>query len=226
MACFLVVSLHPQKSQNMDALSEKIINLANEMFSLYGLKSVSIDDLCRKMSISKKTFYECFKTKEDLVDAVLEHKDKIVEEQFENILTNTNGNAIDELLTFMSMHRLWASIQLGKHPAMLHDLQKYYNTVWNKSIARKEKRVHDFFIRNITRGIEEKLYRAEVDIDMLCIYFGFNHTLKLFEDISCLKSKKLSHQQIALFIIDILTRYITTPTGWNYLAERLKETKC
>jgi len=207
----------------MDPLIEKIVITASELFALYGLKSVSIDDICRKMGISKKTFYESFKTKEELVDAVLERKDKLIGEQFRSTLESINGNAIDELLAFMGMHRLWATINQDKHPAMLHDLQKYYITVWTKSIERKEKRVKDFFIHNIKKGISEGLYRAEIDIEMLCVYFGFKQTLKLFKDSDCLKEHKLTNQRIAHFIIDLITHYITTPIGWEYLMSKINE---
>ncbi|MBO5960616.1 MAG: TetR/AcrR family transcriptional regulator [Paludibacteraceae bacterium] len=228
MAHLLFVPLHLQKQQDsnrMEALIEKIIITASELFALYGLKSITIDDICRKMGISKKTFYESFTTKEELVDAVLERKDKLIGEQFKSILESTDGNAIDELLAFMNMHRLWASTNQDKHPAMLHDLQKYYITVWTKSIERKEKRVKDFFIHNTQKGISEGLYRAEIDIDMLGVYFGFNQTLKLFENLNCLKEHKLTNQRIANFIIELMTRYITTPLGWDYLMTKINEEK-
>lgn len=208
----------------MDVLSEKIVVLAADMFSLYGLKSVSIDDLCKKMSISKKTFYGCFATKEELVGAVLEHKNLKLAEQFMRF--KDKGNAIDELLAFMGMHRLWASKTQEKSPTMLYDLQKYYPALWEKSAQQKEQFARDFFSSNIRRGIEEKLYREEIDIDMLCVYFGFNHTLQIFERMNAyLKDRKLTNQEIAMFIMDILARYITTPLGWDILVESAKALK-
>ena len=205
----------------MNALVDRIVLLAEEMFSLYGLKSVSIDDLCKKMGMSKKTFYEYFATKEDLVGAVLERKNKEVSEQFKRI--EGRGNAIDELLAFMGMHRLWATTSEEKSPAMYYDLQKYYPQLWHKSVEQKELRARSFFTSNIQRGIDEGLYRKEIDIDMLCVYFGFSHTLRLFEEMNhSLSGRRVTHQQVAEFIMEVLARYITSPSGWEYLLQSAK----
>ena len=202
----------------MSALGEKIVVLADEMFSMYGLKSVSIDDLCRRMGISKKTFYECFVTKEDLVAAVLEHKSLEVTKQLSLIMGK--GNAIDELLAFLGMHRLWASSMQEKSPVLFYDLQKYYPSLWAKSAEQKEQRAREFFTLNIQRGIDEGLYRPEIDFDMFCVCFGFHNTLRLFEAASnSLNGRKVTHQQVAVFIMELLARYVTTPLGWEYISK-------
>ncbi|MBO8440564.1 MAG: helix-turn-helix transcriptional regulator [bacterium] len=48
----------------MDELKYKIIDKAKELFLKYGLRSVTIDDICRDLRISKKTFYSVLKGKE------------------------------------------------------------------------------------------------------------------------------------------------------------------
>ena len=51
----------------MTELKEKIIRQAKQMFGDYGLKRVSIDNICNELHISKKTFYTVFKTKNELI---------------------------------------------------------------------------------------------------------------------------------------------------------------
>ena len=55
----------------MDEQRNKIIDLALERFKQYGIRSVSIDDLCHELGMSKKTFYVYFKQKDELVQDVL-----------------------------------------------------------------------------------------------------------------------------------------------------------
>ena len=50
---------------------KRIIKVASELFLKYGLRSVTIDDICNELRISKKTFYVHFKQKEELIESLL-----------------------------------------------------------------------------------------------------------------------------------------------------------
>jgi AcrR family transcriptional regulator len=56
----------------MDKLQSDILLLSTQLFCKYGLKSVSIDDICSQLGISKKTFYNYYKQKSDLIADALE----------------------------------------------------------------------------------------------------------------------------------------------------------
>ena len=48
-------------------IKEQIINTAFDLFSQYGIKSVSMDDVAKAAGISKRTLYESFEDKETLL---------------------------------------------------------------------------------------------------------------------------------------------------------------
>ncbi|HCD88791.1 MAG TPA: TetR/AcrR family transcriptional regulator, partial [Algoriphagus sp.] len=48
---------------------EKILDVAIEQFSRYGVRNTTMDDIARMMGISKKTLYQEFKDKKELVNA-------------------------------------------------------------------------------------------------------------------------------------------------------------
>jgi AcrR family transcriptional regulator len=74
----------------------KILKGADELFTKYGVRSISMDDIARHLTVSKKTLYQHFADKEDIVTlACKTHIDRHVVE-FEEI-RNTAENAIDEL---------------------------------------------------------------------------------------------------------------------------------
>ena len=52
---------------------ERITEKANELFMRYGVRSVSMDDIAAQLGMSKKTLYQYYTDKEELVDAVLSH---------------------------------------------------------------------------------------------------------------------------------------------------------
>lgn len=55
----------------MDTVKENIIQVAGEQFHRMGIRNVSIDDVCAELRMSKKTFYQHFSKKEDLIDSVI-----------------------------------------------------------------------------------------------------------------------------------------------------------
>ena len=55
----------------MESIKENIIQVAATQFHQVGIRNVSIDDVCAELRISKKTFYQYFDKKEELIDAVI-----------------------------------------------------------------------------------------------------------------------------------------------------------
>ena len=54
-------------------MQEEIYEVAERMFMKYGVKRISMDDLARELGMSKKTLYQYFENKEDLVKKTLFH---------------------------------------------------------------------------------------------------------------------------------------------------------
>lgn len=67
----MTLELLQEKENVKDGLKEAIVNTARQMFEQYGLRSVSIDNVCKELGISKKTFYNYFEQKELLVNEVI-----------------------------------------------------------------------------------------------------------------------------------------------------------
>jgi AcrR family transcriptional regulator len=55
-------------------MEEKLIQLSRSLFSKYGIKSISMDEISREAGISKKTLYQFFTSKEELVDKLITHQ--------------------------------------------------------------------------------------------------------------------------------------------------------
>jgi AcrR family transcriptional regulator len=55
-------------SAKPNEVKTSILQRAMEMFQRYGLQAMTMDDVCRELSMSKKTLYQYFSNKADLVD--------------------------------------------------------------------------------------------------------------------------------------------------------------
>lgn len=141
----------------------RIRQKAHELFMQYGLRSVSMDDIAGSMGISKKTIYHFFADKDELVDAVIENEFQ----KNENICEldrSKSKNAIHEIFLAMDMVvEMFSSM----NPALIFDMQKYHPKAFLKFHAYKNDFLYNVVVDNISRGIDEELYRKEINIDIM-----------------------------------------------------------
>jgi AcrR family transcriptional regulator len=141
----------------------KILKGAEELFTKYGVRSISMDDIARHLSVSKKTLYQHFVDKEDIVTmACKAHMDRHVTE-FEGIRHHAE-NAIDELAKLsISLKRNMQNM----NPSLLFDLQKYHPKAWGVWMDHRNKFIYASVVRNLKQGIEEGHFRAEIDPEVI-----------------------------------------------------------
>ncbi len=201
----------------MDTTKTQIIQLSGNLFNRYGIRSVSIDDVCRELSISKKTFYIYFKQKKDLVNAVLTaHTEEDIRKLNKLI---KKDNAIDNLLLLLQHIKTMMQNQ-KRHPALIYDLQKYYAPILEQNKCLYEQELNKIFAQNLRQGITEGVYRKDINIDMLCVFFCSRHTTGIVSTIAGNIHHENS-QSVLDFFIEMLARYIMTLEGWKYLQEKV-----
>lgn len=131
-------------------IKDKILNGTEELFRRYGVRSISMDDIARHLSVSKKTLYQHFEDKDDLVLNITRH---LLEGNFKECEVIRKGaeNPIEELATIS----LWMKKSMDEiNPTMLFDLQKFHPKAWNLWLEFKNKFIHEEVIRNLTACIE------------------------------------------------------------------------
>jgi len=153
---------------------ESIIQSSKDLFLKYGVKSVSMDDISRLLGISKKTIYNFVTNKKDLVTSVVQ---AFIDEEIDatqKILTESS-NAVDEITSIASF--VLKSLRSMK-PTMAYDLQKYHPKAWNLVEEKHLEYIKEVIKKNIIRGIDEGLYREEVDPTLTSkMYVGLSRLL-------------------------------------------------
>src|SRR5678815_4133030 len=101
---------------------ERILSKSNDLFSRYGIRSVSMDDIAAQLGMSKKTLYQYYTDKDELVNAVF---DIILSVNKNNCTecTKKGENAIQEV--FLSFD-IMAEMLKTMNPSVLYDMQKYH----------------------------------------------------------------------------------------------------
>ncbi|MBC8319915.1 MAG: TetR/AcrR family transcriptional regulator [Bacteroidetes bacterium] len=147
-------------------MDDKAINIVARVASMYleyGIKGVTMDDVAHKLAISKKTLYQHFKDKKDLVWAVLAYHDSKKNIDF-SILDERNTNAINELFYY---YEIQVEMIKNHKPAFVHDLRKYYPDIYLHFQKIKHKRILESVKNNLKKGKKEGLYRNDLNEDII-----------------------------------------------------------
>jgi TetR/AcrR family transcriptional regulator, cholesterol catabolism regulator len=134
-----------------------------ELYNRFGIKSVTMDDVARELGISKKTLYECIEDKSELVKHVMQMVYRFHGENLQEI-TNKGMNAIEELF---EVNRYMTQMIKEQNPTLGYDMQKYYPELHKELMEEQRRRMHVAIKTNLIKGIEEGLYRKELNIEIL-----------------------------------------------------------
>jgi TetR/AcrR family transcriptional regulator, cholesterol catabolism regulator len=141
----------------------KWLHQVTELFMRYGIKSITMDDVARELGISKKTLYQFVENKDDLVMKMLKRHIDLEKTECEVQFTQTS-NAIEEIMLVIKNN----STQLQQMKTnIVYDLQRYHRDAWSMMAEYQRGFMYDIVKRNLLRGMEEGLYRREINADIL-----------------------------------------------------------
>jgi AcrR family transcriptional regulator len=144
---------------------EKILKGAEGLFTKYGIRSISMDDIARHLSVSKKTLYQHFADKDELVTVVTQTHMEGNRKIYEHILEQSE-NSMDELYKIGVMIRRHIEEQ---NPSLLFDIQKFHPKAWNVWVDYKNNFIKASVVRNIEQGIKDGHIRSEVNAEIFAL---------------------------------------------------------
>ncbi len=122
-----------------------------------------MDEIAAQLGVSKKTIYHSFSDKNELVDAVIEDMLKYNRSCCTSYRRHSE-NAIHEVFLAMEMLQVMYS---NMNPSILHDIERNHPETFKKFKEFKYRFLYDTMKENIERGIGEKLYRPEINVDVV-----------------------------------------------------------
>jgi len=99
----------PKKCKLVLTMNKKIVKKAQEMFFRFGYSKVTLAEIATDMGISKKTIYNHFEGKEELLYAVMDLSRQEFEEQIEDIENNQNFEFREMVMEVLSVLGIWVS---------------------------------------------------------------------------------------------------------------------
>lgn len=149
-------------------MKEEIVKRALNDFMQYGFKTFTMDDLASKMGISKKTLYEHFPSKQDLVEAVLDYaldmSCKNVEAFVQgegSVIENVyrNQKKVKEIFNINNNRPIW-------------ELQKYYSKTYERMEIEFAKSDARFIDKLLEKGWKEGLFREDINVNFYKTFYS------------------------------------------------------
>lgn len=170
----------------MMEIRERIIEGAAELFRTYGIRSVTMDSIATHLGMSKRTIYEVFSDKDEMLISVLKWMAARQKELVEKILDESE-NSIVAIFRLLEINRDYIQ---DMSPAFQADLKRFHHEVLMKKADKCEMPDYRNNQQVIEKGINENLFRQDINPDLAnrCLYLLgksiMDHDLYPFEDFS------------------------------------------
>lgn len=184
-------------------LSVKILDVAMRLFHSNGIKGVKMDDVARELGISKRTLYEIYPTKEELIFESFKRTIEKTNEEFTERISSIS-DTMDIMAEFVQQK---VSQMKGINPNLFEELRSYPRV--NEYIEAHKTRHNQNSRRFFERGMEEGYILKDLNLDMIAeinhafheSFFGSNLYMKY-------KPKDIFRTMLIFFV-----RSVCTPAG-------------
>jgi AcrR family transcriptional regulator len=202
-----------------DAQEQEMILGALNLFDKYGIRSVTMDDVAREMSVSKKTLYKYFENKADLVHkCIMTIFDQVQACMLE--IHATAQNAIDELFDIDNVIR---QILADHNPGLQFQLHKYYPQTAKALYDGRKRLINKMISENIDNGKKDGLFRKDFDTQIVThLYCSKVETLPEEQEELMMK---FHTKDVMLQALEYHIRGMASKKGLAYLEKKLKETE-
>ena len=153
-----------------------IVEKANSLFRTFGIRGVTVDDICRECGISKKTIYNYYSDKQSLANEAIKYHYNNLYKEIKSII-NLTGNSIE---TFFKISSHFRETLNDTTPLFVHDLKKFHPDLYKNHQDYKEKLFEKSIQKVLKKGKEEGLVRDDINDKIVSklriemIEIGFN----------------------------------------------------
>ena len=157
------IVLRSNLQQGMEKVDDYILDEAEKLFMKFGMRSVTMDDIAKHLSISKKTIYVNFKDKNDLVLKMVSNmlaKDECG-------MRECHAQAEDAIHEIFLLMDFMKEMLSSLNPIIFYDLEKYHNEAYKLMMDFHETRIYNSVKAGLERGIKENIFREDIKVDIL-----------------------------------------------------------
>lgn len=197
---------------------ETILEEVAKMFNANGIKLVTMDSISMDLKISKRTLYETFKNKDDLVMQVMQYELQKADRKIKQIIENSD-NVLDAIFQ-IAEYKVQNNPNSKSNPKTVEDLKKYHPAIYSNAYEKIVEETYSTFFKLIERGKIENYFKKEIDTEIL-IYIIQKIVQACENDQEFIRSKPAVMFHNSLTIPLLIG--ISTPLGQEIINEKIKK---
>ncbi len=196
-----------------EILRNRVLDMTNNLFSTYGIKTITMDEIASSVGISKRTLYELFTDKADLLYASVSRNQEMMREYVDGVLASTDN----VLEVIMNCYKYTIKNYHNVNPRFFEDIKKYPLAfhLFTKGQKEDSKKSVDFF----NKGVEQGLFRTDVNFEVLNLLLKEQMNVLMNSEVNKLYSMVLIYESITFTFL----RGVSTEKGYNELEALVKE---
>jgi TetR/AcrR family transcriptional regulator, cholesterol catabolism regulator len=188
-------------------IRNRIIEGAAELFRTYGIKLVTMDSLASHLGISKRTIYEVFADKDELVIGVLQ----TMADKQKELIAKIIGESENSIIAIFRIMEISSNHVQSMSPAFKEDIKKFHIEILMKKTVKCEMPDYSNNTEIIIKGINEGLFRKDINPDLVnrCLW-SLGKSLMDFE---LYPYELFSRREVVRNVYINYLRGVSTPAG-------------
>ena len=196
---------------------KQYLPVISNLFKTYGIKNITLDDIARKLGISKKTLYQHFENKNDVVFQISLFE---IENEFAelNKLIVLCEHPIDQLLM---ISRFVVVKNCSLNSSLLYCMHKYYPQILEETMGTRKKYILNLITKSFRDGVSKGIFRDDIGEDIIHVVYSFLLDIKSVELYGSWINK--DHENTLDKIIQCHIRGFASQAGLAYLETKFPD---
>lgn len=152
---------HKNITTYKSGLKDRILKVAIEAFKTHGIKAVKMDQIAQMLGISKRTLYEIYDNKEELLRHAMQKAHEKREKEIAEALSGCD-NVMDIVMCF---YRYRVEELRTVNPLFYADMDRYPKVL--EYLDRINRRNRQSVMGFVQRGIDEGYFRRDIDYQLM-----------------------------------------------------------
>ncbi len=186
-------------------LKDRIILQAGELFMKHGIKRISMDEIASRLGISKRTIYQNFKDKEDLLLHYIRHLETMKTEYIKDV-SKDEQTVVHVFLRIIEMRKEFDFLNM----VFLDDIKKYYPKA-NQELIDQQNRGVVHIKQFLEEGMAQGVIRKDLNIEV--VSFLLQDSNRTFIDATRLTNKSFTDWELFFTTMINFIRGISTANG-------------
>ena len=149
-------------------MRQRILDVAADKYYRFGFSRVTVDELVEELRTSKSMIYRHFRSKEEIVRALLLRVNNEINRKLESVV-NDPDRVFSDKLEAITVYTGQLLSRVGE--PFLEDLRTQLPGLWEQYLDMRRERLEQYYLRLINEGVSQGELRNDIDPEfMLLVY--------------------------------------------------------